>query len=97
VASKREHLRASEVLLGYSDPLVHSLMDQEVRMLGYKYRYIRHNMEYIHKIGELLGKEAELQAFLHLLMDMGLVTRYDYRKKRERKIQKRPQSCAKEK
>jgi len=97
VASKREHLRASEVLLGYSDPLVHSLMDQEVRMLGYKYRYIRHNMEYIHKIGELLGKEAELQAFLHLLMDMGLVTRYDYRKKRERKIQKSPRFCAKEK
>ncbi len=97
MASKREHLRASEVLLGYSDPLVHGLMDQEVRMLGYKYRYIRHNMEYIHKVGELLGKEAELQAFLHLLMDMGLVTRYDYRKKRERKIQKRPQSCAKEK
>jgi len=97
VASKREHLRASKVLLGYSDPLVHSLMDREVRMLGYKYRYVRHNMEYIHQIGELLGEQAELQAFLHLLMDIGLISQYDYRKKRERKIQKSPQSCAKKK
>jgi len=97
VASKREHLRASKVLLGYSDPLVHSLMDREVMMLGYKYRYIRHNMEYIHQIGELLGEQAELQAFLHLLMDIGLISQYDYRKKRERKIQKSPQSCAKKK
>jgi len=88
LASKREHLRASKVLLGDSDPLVHSLMDREVRMLGYKYRYISHNMEYIHNIGELLGKEAELQAFLHLLIDIGLVTKYDYRKRRERKIEK---------
>jgi len=54
-------------------------------------------MEYIHQIGELLGEQAELQAFLHLLMDIGLVSQYDYRKKRERKIQKSPQSCAKKK
>jgi len=85
LASKREHLRASKVLLGYCDPLVHTLMDREVRMLGYRYRYVSHNMEYIHNIGKLLGKEAELQAFLHLLMDMGLVSKYDYRKKRSGK------------
>ena len=35
-----------------------------------------------------MGKEAELQAFLHLLIVMGLITKYDYRKKRERKIEK---------
>jgi len=97
LASRREHLRASKVLLGYSDPLVHSLMDREVRMLGYKYRYVSHNMEYIHNIGELLGKGAELQAFLHLLIDLGFVTKYDYRKRRERKKQESQQSCAREK
>jgi len=94
LASKREHLRASKVLLGSSDPLVHALMDQEVRMLGYKYRYISHNMEYIENIGRLLGREAELQAFLHLLMDMELVTKYDYRKRRKGKIERNQPSSA---
>ncbi len=84
MASKQEHLRASKVLLGHADPLVHNLMDRDVRLLGYKYRYLNHNMEYVHNIGKLLGKEAELEAFLHLLVDMGLVARYDYRKKRKR-------------
>jgi len=83
LANRQEHLRASKVLLGHSDPLVHNLMDRSVRMLGYKYRYINHNMEYIYHIGKLLGKEAELEAFLHLLMDMELVTKYDYRKRRK--------------
>jgi len=84
LASRQEHLRASKVLLGHSDPLIHNLMDRSVRMLGYKYRYINHNMEYIHRIGELLGREAELEAFLHFLMDIELVTKYDYRKRRKR-------------
>jgi len=89
LASRQEHLRASKVLLGHSDPLVHSLMDRSVRMLGYKYRYINHNMEYIHHIGELLGREAELEAFLHFLMDMELVTKYDYRKRRKKYTHKK--------
>ncbi len=38
-----------------------------------------HNQEYIKFIGQMLGREAALEATLHLLQDWGLVELSDYR------------------
>lgn len=75
---RREHLRAAKVLLGYCDPLVHRLMDEAPHRLGLRHRYVTHNSEYLLALEKLLGREARLEATLHLLQDWHLVTRDDY-------------------
>ncbi|HHW41677.1 MAG TPA: hypothetical protein GXX19_11145 [Syntrophomonadaceae bacterium] len=75
----REHLKAARKLLGHSDPLVHRLLDRAVERLGPRHRFVSHNQEYIKFIGQMLGREAALEATLHLLQDWGLVEPSDYR------------------
>ena len=75
---RQEHLKAARALLGYADPLVHLLMDRSLERLGPRHRYVSHNAEYISSIRQLLGKEAGLEATLHLLQDWGLVSKEDY-------------------
>ncbi|MEW6546294.1 MAG: hypothetical protein AB1446_05175 [Bacillota bacterium] len=77
--ARREHLKAAKVLLGYCDPLVHRLMDQAPDRLGLRHRYVTHNAEYLSALEKLLGREARLEATLHLLQDWRVVVEEDYR------------------
>jgi len=74
----REHLKAAKKLLGYSDLLVHRLLDRAVERLGPRHRFVFHNQEYVKFIGQMLGREVALEATLHLLQDWGLVDPSDY-------------------
>ena len=68
--SLREHLRASKELLGYSNPIVHQILD---RYLPVEEHRRTHTPEYIKRIGELLGEEAKTEAWLHFFLDYKIV------------------------
>lgn len=78
MARKKEHLRVSKILLGTQYPIVHTFLDEAVKQLGAKHRYLSHNVEYLDIIEKHLGgKEAKREAMLHLLQDWGVVTTQD--------------------
>lgn len=65
-------------MLGTQHPTVHAFLDEAVKQLGAKHRYLSHNVEYLEIIGRHLGgKEAKREAMLHLLQDWGIVTKQD--------------------
>ena len=77
--SLREHLKASRLLLGSSNAIVHRLMDEAAkRYPGRAHRTYGHDVEATELIGRLLGPEAQMEALLHLLQDWGWVTKKDY-------------------
>ena len=78
--ARREHLKAARALLGWSDPLVHRLMDEAPARLGARHRYVTHNAEYLIAVERLLGREARLEATLHLLQDWQVVVPADYQR-----------------
>ena len=65
----REHKRLSENILGYSNSLVHKLLDYQGFSLEHRYR---HTPKTVDAIEQLLGKEARLEAWLHILTDWGI-------------------------
>lgn len=69
--SLRAHLKASKTLLGTQNPLVHQILDAQNPTLEHRYR---HNPKTVELIGELLGEDAKREAWLHILMDWGLVS-----------------------
>ncbi len=75
--AKREHLRASRILLGTQTPVVHELLELAVKRQGIEHGYLISNPDYLGMIGELLGQEAKREAVLHILQDWGIVTQED--------------------
>jgi hypothetical protein len=71
--SRKEHQEISRLLLGYSDPRVHSLMDWHVRFLGPGHRIAGHSLQMLDAIELLLGSNARREALLHLLVDAHIV------------------------
>src|SRR5215472_15031918 len=71
--SRREHQEISRLLLGYSDPRVHSLMDWHVRFLGSGHRIAGHSLQMLDAIELLLGPAARREGLLHLLVDAHIV------------------------
>lgn len=71
--SRKEHQEISRLLLGYTDPRVHSLMDWHVRWLGAGHRIAGHSLQMLDAIELLLGPEARREALLHLLVDAHIV------------------------
>jgi hypothetical protein len=70
VPNRIEHLKLSRELLGYSNPLVHDILD---RSLPIEEHRRTHSPETINLIGKLLGEDAKREAWLHLLADYRLV------------------------
>jgi len=76
VPSLRVHLKASRVLLGTCNVVVHRLLDKPTYTLEHRFR---HNVDVINLIGEVYGGEAKREAWLHVFMDWGLVGKGDVR------------------
>jgi hypothetical protein len=70
VPNRSSHLRASKQLLGYANPIVHDILDNQSPTLEHRYR---HNPRTAHQIGEWFGKDAEREAWLHILMDWHII------------------------
>jgi hypothetical protein len=68
----KEHLKLSKELLGTRTPLVHQLLDARGKTLEHRYR---HGPKTVKAIEELLGSGARLEAWLHILVDWGMIRR----------------------
>jgi hypothetical protein len=76
--TKKEHLKASKKYLGYATPIVHELLDST---LPYPHEHRRtHTPQFINWIGEGFGEKAKTEAWLHFLMDYGLIRMKDVKK-----------------
>ena len=68
--TRRVHLRLSKELLGYSNPLVHDILDRGLPIQEHRRT---HTPETVALIGRLLGDDARREAWLHLLADYGIM------------------------
>lgn len=73
-----EHQKCARKILGKSNKLVHQLLDYNVKIYGRDHRKYTHHGENIKMIGELLGDDAKREAVLHILQDLGMITRKDF-------------------
>lgn len=64
--NRKQHLRASKILLGYVEPLVHDILDRDIK--GIEHR-ITHEPKTVQRIGDLLGTRAKTEAWLHIFLD----------------------------
>jgi hypothetical protein len=68
--NRKEHLKISKDLLGYCNPMVHDILDKSLPIAEHRRT---HRPETCQLIGQLLGKDAEREAWLHLFADYGIV------------------------
>ena len=71
-----QHLKTTRKFLGFKgNPAVHYLLDggNLPKKLRLTYHRSTHNPYFIEQIIKPLGEEAELEAWLHLFQDWGLV------------------------
>jgi len=79
--NRREHIKCAKRLLGSATPVVHTILDQNIRLFGGRqHRYFTHNLDTINSIGILLGPQARKEAILHIIQDWGLIQKQDYAK-----------------
>lgn len=65
----REHLKISELLLGYSNPLVHRILDYQGRNLEHRFRHTPKTALFIK---EAFGDDEYVEAWLHIFSDWGI-------------------------
>jgi len=79
--TKEEHIKADQLLLGYSVEWVHPYMDMAVKQLGAGHRIVKHGLnvlDWIEKGAEILGdeeraKKARKVGLLHILLDSYII------------------------
>lgn len=74
---RREHLKASKVILRTCFPVVHELLDISVQRRGIEHGYLLQGIDYLGMIEALLDQEARREAILHILQDWGIVSAKD--------------------
>lgn len=73
--TRKEHMKADLLLLGYTHEPVHAFMDFAVHWLGAGHRSVYHNIDTIRYLKSIFGKRAGTVALLHLLIDNNIVDR----------------------
>jgi len=79
VPGKLEHIKASKVLLGWSIPLLHELIDASSQIKGLGHGITGHNLDIINAANNFFGEKGRLEATLHILQDIGFVKEEDWR------------------
>lgn len=74
-----DHIRASKILLGWSTPSLHSLIDSSSQIKGLGHGFTGHNLDLIKAAEAFLGKRGKLEATLHILQDIGLIEESDWK------------------
>lgn len=71
--TRKEHVKADLLLLGYTISDVHEYMDYAVKWMGAGHRSVGHSYDAIRAAGMLFGKRGKTIALLHLLIDNHIV------------------------
>lgn len=66
----KNHLKISNDLLGFSEPLVHQILDYQGRNLEHRFR---HNPKTCEDIKLMFGVNEYLEAWLHIFTDWGMI------------------------
>ena len=67
--NRHQHLKADQLLLGYTDERVHAFMDKAVKWLGVGHRMHHHGMNILDIVEWMFEKKARKIALLHILID----------------------------
>ena len=73
--NQRDHIRADLLLLGYTIPPIHKLIDDLVALTQYgpSHRIYRHNKDFLFWLKETYGKAIFDIALLHVLIDLDVM------------------------
>lgn len=71
--SQKLHSKSDIFLLGYTIPVVHSIMDAASKTLGSQHRQIDHIYPVVDAMGICFGSMGRNCAMLHLLLDMNII------------------------
>jgi hypothetical protein len=81
-SSLKQHIRISQLLLGYVHPQLHKLIDSAVKLLGPGHRLLHHNLKFLEWLEwETKNKELLKEALLHLLTDANIIKLPDFKTK----------------
>ena len=78
--NRRNHIKADLFLLGYTDSMIHSLIDYPSRYMGASHRQLYHNTDMLRFVRAYLGRKAFNVALLHLLIDNDVIERKELKK-----------------
>ena len=73
--NKKDHVKLDLLLLGYTIPEVHGLIDKMEALNRYNrsHRRLYHNWDFIRMIKSNYGSKSFNVAFLHLLVDLNII------------------------
>jgi hypothetical protein len=69
----KDHMKADILLLGYTDPQVHSFLDAGVKYFGPAHRLDKHDVQTVKAINNLWGEKAGNIALLHIFLDLHIL------------------------
>ena len=69
----RLHVKADQLLLGYTNPAIHSILDANVKIFGPAHRFDNHDYRTIKLIDSLYGMKSGNIALLHILLDLHIL------------------------
>ena len=69
----REHTKADQLLLGYSNPVIHSILDSNSKIFGPAHRFDNHDYRTVKLIDSIHGRKDGNIALLHILLDLHII------------------------
>jgi hypothetical protein len=81
--NQKDHIKTDLLLLGFTIPPVHKLMDdlQALIQYGPSHRIVRHNRDFLYWLRATYGKAVFDIALLHVLIDLDILTEKEKLKK----------------
>lgn len=71
---------ADLLLLGYTDDMIHIMIDYPAKYMGASHRQLYHNTDFLRFVSAYLGRKAFNVALLHLLIDNDTIEKNELRK-----------------
>ena len=73
--NQKDHIKTDLLLLGFTNPPVHKLMDdlQALTQYGPSHRIFRHNKDFLFWLRETYGKAVFDVALMHVLIDLDVL------------------------
>ena len=73
--NQKDHIKADNLLLGYSIPPIHRIIDDLVALKQYgpSHRIYGHNKDFLFWLKETYGKSVYQIALLHVLIDLDIM------------------------
>lgn len=69
----KDHVKADLLLLGYSNPTIHSILDASVKIFGPSHRFDNHDYRTVKLIDSLYGIKSGDIALLHIFLDLHIL------------------------